>query len=162
MLFLDRVYAGEAASSARFRWVNAPTSAELTQLTHTVAHRLARYLERQGLLERDAEHGYLTQKNDSKSIVGYGATGKGNTLLNYCGIREDFLDYTIDLSPHKQNTYTPGTRIPVYSPNRIKETKPDFVFILPWNLKDEIVSQHSYINEWGGRFVVPIPEVTIF
>lgn len=92
----------------------------------------------------------IEQKNSGKSIVGYGAPGKGNTLLNFCGIREDFLDYTVDLSPHKQNTFTPGTRIPVYSPDKIKETQPDFVFILPWNLKDEIVSQHSYINEWGG------------
>lgn len=103
----------------------------------------------------------IEQKNNGKSIVGYGAPGKGNTLLNFCGIREDFLEYTVDLSPHKQNTYTPGTRIPVFSPDKIKETQPDFVFILPWNLQKEIVSQHSYIHEWGGRFVVPIPEVTI-
>ena len=97
-----------------------------------------------------------------KTVVGYGAPGKGNTLLNYCGIRVDFLDYTVDRSPHKQNTYTPGTHIPIHAPERIRETKPDYVFILPWNLKDEIMQQMSYIREWGGRFVVPIPEVRVY
>lgn len=97
-----------------------------------------------------------------KVVVGYGAPGKGNTLLNYCGIRTDFLDYTVDRSPHKQNTYTPGTHIPIFSPERIRETRPDYVFILPWNLKDEIMQQMSYIREWGGRFVVPIPEVRVY
>jgi SAM-dependent methyltransferase len=97
-----------------------------------------------------------------KTVVGYGAPGKGNTLLNYCGIRADFLDYTVDRSPHKQNTYTPGTHIPIHAPERIRETRPDYVFILPWNLKDEIMQQMSYIREWGGRFVVPIPEVRVY
>src|SRR6188768_3813833 len=100
----------------------------------------------------------ITAKRQGKTIVGYGAPGKGNTLLNYCGIRTDFLDYTVDRSPHKQNTYTPGTHIPIHAPERIRETRPDYVFILPWNLKDEIMQQMSYIREWGGRFVVPIPE----
>jgi hypothetical protein len=104
----------------------------------------------------------IEQKENGKSIVGYGAPGKGNTLLNFCGIREDFLDYTVDASPHKQNTYTPGTRIPIHSPEKLKDTRPDFVFILPWNLKDEIAAQHSYVYDWGGRFVVPIPSVTVF
>jgi hypothetical protein len=96
-----------------------------------------------------------------KTVVGYGAPGKGNTLLNYCGIRTDFLDYTVDRSPHKQNTYTPGTHIPIHAPERIRETRPDYVFILPWNLKDEIMQQMSFIREWGGKFVVPIPEVRV-
>jgi hypothetical protein len=104
----------------------------------------------------------IDQNTQGKQVVGYGAPGKGNTLLNYCGIREDLLQYTVDLSPHKQNTYTPGTHIPIYSPDKIKETKPDFVFILPWNLRDEISHQCQYIREWGGRFVVPIPEIQIF
>lgn len=103
----------------------------------------------------------IKAKRDGKTIVGYGAPGKGNTLLNYCGIRTDFLDYTVDRSPHKQGHYTPGTHIPILDPSAIKETKPDYVFILPWNLTKEIVEQHSYIREWGGKFVVPIPEVTI-
>lgn len=103
----------------------------------------------------------IDARNSGKTVVGYGAPGKGNTLLNYCGIRTDFLDYTVDRSPHKQGRYTPGTHIPILAPERIRETRPDYVLILPWNLKDEIVKQHSYIHEWGGRFVVPIPTVTI-
>jgi hypothetical protein len=100
-------------------------------------------------------------RNAGKSIVGYGAPGKGNTLLNYCGIRTDFLDYTVDRSPHKQGRYLPGTRIPIHHPDRIAETKPDYVLILPWNLKDEIMKQMSHVRSWGGRFVTPIPEVTV-
>lgn len=100
-------------------------------------------------------------KNAGKTIVGYGAPAKGNTLLNYCGIRTDFVDYTCDRSPHKQSLFLPGTHIPIYSPAKIKETKPDYVLILPWNLKDEITEQLAYIQEWGGKFVVPIPEVEV-
>ena len=96
-----------------------------------------------------------------KSVVGYGAPGKGNTLLNYCGIRTDLLDYTVDRSPHKQGRYLPGTHIPILDPQRIFETEPDYVLILPWNLETEIVGQMAGIREWGGRFVVPIPEVRI-
>ena len=95
-------------------------------------------------------------------VVGYGAPGKGNTLLNYCGIRSDLLHYTVDRNPYKQGTYLPGTRIPVHPPEMIEETRPDYVLILPWNLKDEIAEQMSVIREWGGRFVVPIPEVEVF
>src|SRR5262245_41967345 len=104
----------------------------------------------------------IKAKRDGKSVAGYGAPGKGNTLLNYCGIREDFLDYTVDRSPHKQGKFLPGTHIPVFHPEKIKETRPDFVMILPWNLKDEIMRQVDYIRGWGGRFVVPIPEVTVY
>jgi hypothetical protein len=97
-----------------------------------------------------------------KSVAGYGAPGKGNTLLNYCGIRSDFLDYTVDLNPYKQGKFTPGTRIPIYPPDQIKKTKPDFLFILPWNLREEIAAQNAFIREWGGQFVVPIPDVKVF
>jgi hypothetical protein len=83
-------------------------------------------------------------------------------MLNYCGIRSDFLDYLVDLNPEKQNLYMPGVHIPIYHPDKIKETKPDFVLILPWNLKDEIMGQLGYIRGWGGKFVVPIPEVKVF
>jgi len=101
-------------------------------------------------------------KRAGKSIVGYGAPGKGNTLLNYCGIRTDFLDYTVDANPYKQGKYTPGTRIPILHPDRIRETRPDYVFILPWNLKDEIMRQSAYIRDWGGRYVVPIPTLQVY
>jgi hypothetical protein len=100
-------------------------------------------------------------KIDGKTVVGYGAAAKGNTLLNYCGIRTDFIDYTCDRSPHKQGKFLPGTHIPIYSPDKIAETKPDYVLILPWNLKEEITQQLSNVREWGGKFVVPIPEVEI-
>jgi hypothetical protein len=103
----------------------------------------------------------IAAKETGKSIAGYGAPGKGNTLLNYCGIRTDFLDYTVDKNPYKHGKFTPGTHIPIYSPEKIDETRPDYVLILPWNFKDEIVKQMSHIRTWGGRFVVPIPEVTV-
>jgi hypothetical protein len=98
-------------------------------------------------------------KRNGKSIVGYGAPGKGNTLLNYCGIRTDFLDYTVDRNPYKQGKFLPGTHVPILDPDNIKKTKPDYVLILPWNIKEEIMNQLSYIRDWGGRFIVPIPEV---
>jgi 2-polyprenyl-3-methyl-5-hydroxy-6-metoxy-1,4-benzoquinol methylase len=100
-------------------------------------------------------------REEGKRVVGYGAPGKGNTLLNYCGIRTDFLEYTVDRSPHKQGKYLPGTHIPIRHPDRIFETMPDYVLILPWNLKGEIAAQLAGIREWGGRCVVPIPEVEI-
>jgi SAM-dependent methyltransferase len=103
----------------------------------------------------------IQAKREGKTIAGYGAPGKGNTLLNYCGIRTDFIDYTVDMSPHKQGNFLPGSHIPILHPNQIKETKPDYLFILPWNLKDEIIQQHSYIHEWGGKFVIPIPELIV-
>jgi SAM-dependent methyltransferase len=103
----------------------------------------------------------IDAKRHGKTVVGYGAPGKGNTLLNYCGIRQDFLDYTVDRNPHKYGRYTPGTHIPIHHPDKIRETKPDYLFLLPWNLKDEIVKQMSYIREWGGKFVVPIPAIEV-
>ncbi len=103
----------------------------------------------------------IKAKREGKTIVHYGAAGKSNTLLNYCGIRTDFMDYAVDKNPYKQGNYLPGSRIPVHPPERIKETKPDYLFIGVWNLKDEIVSQTSYIREWGGKWVVPIPKTHI-
>jgi SAM-dependent methyltransferase len=100
-------------------------------------------------------------KSRGKSIVGYGAPGKGNTLLNYCGIRTDMLSYTVDRNPYKQGKYTPGTHIPILRPDSIRDTRPDYIFILPWNLKEEICAQMSFVREWGGRFIVPIPEPQI-
>ena len=104
----------------------------------------------------------IDAKRQGKAVVGYGAPAKGNTLLNYCGIRNDFIDYTVDLSPHKQGLFLPGTHLPIFSPERIRETKPDYVLILPWNLKDEVMNQMAHIRVWGGQFVVPIPELKIY
>jgi hypothetical protein len=103
----------------------------------------------------------ISAKRAGKTVVGYGAPGKGNTLLNYCGIRQDFIDYTVDRSTYKQGKFTPGTHIPIHHPDRIKETRPDYILILPWNLKDEIMGQLDYVRKWGARFVVPIPEAAV-
>ncbi|WP_310422411.1 class I SAM-dependent methyltransferase [Chamaesiphon sp. VAR_48_metabat_135_sub] len=103
----------------------------------------------------------IQAKNEGKSVVGYGAPAKGNTLLNYCGVRTDFIDYTVDRSPHKQGLFLPGTHIPIHSPDRISETKPDYLLILPWNLRSEIVEQMAHIRDWDGKFVVPIPQLEI-
>jgi C-methyltransferase-like protein/putative zinc binding protein/methyltransferase family protein len=114
------------------------------------------YETKRGLLEF-----LIGVKREGKSVAGYGAPGKGNTLLNYCGIRTDFVDYTVDRNPYKHGKFLPGTHIPIFSPERIEQTKPDYVLILPWNLRDEIVEQMAVVRTWGGRFVVPIPEVTV-
>lgn len=100
-------------------------------------------------------------KNQGLHLVGYGAPAKGNTLLNYCGIRCDFLDYTVDLSPHKQGRLLPGSHIPIRAPQAIREDRPDAVLILPWNIKDEIVEQLRYVREWGGRLAARTPELAL-
>jgi len=111
--------------------------------------------------KRDLLEFLIELKRDGKTIVGYGAPAKGNTLLNYCGIGTDFLDYTVDKSPHKQGHYLPGTHIPIRAPEAIAQTRPDVVFILPWNLKEEIMEEHAYISEWGGQFAVRAPHVEL-
>jgi len=103
----------------------------------------------------------IKAKAEGKSIAGYGAPAKGNTLLNYCGVRRDFVDFTVDRNPAKQNHYLPGTHIPVFAPEKIDELKPNYVLILPWNIKDEIVDKMGHIRDWGGKFVVPIPTVEV-
>jgi C-methyltransferase C-terminal domain/Putative zinc binding domain/Methyltransferase domain len=100
-------------------------------------------------------------KGAGKSIVGYGAAAKGNTLLNYCGLTASEIDYVVDRSPHKQGRYLPGSRIPIHDPQRIAETQPDYLMILPWNLKKEIMNQTAALREWGGKFVIPVPEVSV-
>lgn len=104
----------------------------------------------------------IDQKNIGKKITAYGAAAKGNTLINYCGIKNDLIDYVIDLNPHKQNKYLPGSHIPVATEDKLRNEKPDFVIILPWNLKDEIMKQLSYIKDWNGKFIVAIPELKIY
>jgi hypothetical protein len=129
-------------------------------LTHIESYRsFAEMVKRtkQELLQR-----LIEIKKARKSIVAYGAPGKGNTLLNYCGIGTDFLDYAVDRNPYKQGRYTPGMHIPIFAPSKIAETRPDYLLILPWNLKDEIMHQMGEIREWGGKFIVPIPEATIY
>lgn len=109
------------------------------------------------IIKRNLLRILILLKDDNKRIVGYGAPAKGNTILNYCGIGTDFIDYVVDMNPYKQGKYLPGTHIPIKHPNTIKEDKPDYVLILPWNLKEEIMNQLKYIKEWNGKFILPIP-----
>ena len=124
------------------------TYASFTEQVHETKRRLLEFL--------------IGAKRQGKRIAGYGAPGKGNTLLNYCGIGTDFIDYTVDRNPYKHGRFLPGTHIPIHPPDRIRETRPDYVLILPWNLKDEIMEQVAYIRSWGGQFVVPIPDAKVF
>jgi hypothetical protein len=103
----------------------------------------------------------ITAKREGKRIAGYGAPGKGNTLLNYCGIRTDFIDFTVDRNPYKHGRFLPGTHIPCFAPDKIDAEKPDYIFILPWNLKDEIMKQLAHARAWGAQFIIPIPEPQI-
>ncbi len=158
-----RIYACHADDNSK------PVSAAAKRLTQTEAdwgiaklEPYTAFTQKVEATKRGLLRFLIETRSAGKTIAGYGAPGKGNTLLNYCGIRTDFLDYTVDRSTYKQGKFTPGTRIPIYAPERIRETKPDFLFILPWNLKDEIMQQCSYIREWGGKFVVPIPEAKVY
>ena len=119
------------------------------------------FAERVYETKRDILSFLIKAKKAGKSIAGYGAPGKGNTLLNFCGIGTDFLDYTVDRSPHKYGTWTPGSRIPIYYPDHIGETRPDYLFVLPWNLIEEIREQTDYIKAWGGKWVTPIPSLRV-
>ena len=112
--------------------------------------------------KRDLLAFLIGAKRDGRSVAGYGAPGKANTLLNYCGIRTDLLEYTVDRNPYKHGRFTPGTHIPIHPPDRIAETRPDFVWILPWNLRDEIADQLAEVRSWGGRFLVAIPGLDVF
>ena len=112
-------------------------------------------------LKREILDFFIKAKEKNKIICGYGAPGKGNTLLNFCGIRTDFLEFTVDRNPYKQGKFLPGTHIPIYSPEKIAERKPDYIFILPWNLKDEIINQLSFTGKWGAKFIIPIPKIEI-
>jgi hypothetical protein len=103
----------------------------------------------------------IARRREGKRIAGYGAPGKGNTLLNFCGIRTDLLDYTVDRNPYKQGMFLPGTHIPIKHPDALERDRPDYILILPWNLKDEIVAQLGFAREWGAKFVIPIPEVQV-
>ncbi|NLD50138.1 MAG: class I SAM-dependent methyltransferase [Clostridiaceae bacterium] len=119
------------------------------------------FAERVKALKRELLATLIYLKRQGAAIVGYGAPAKGNTLLNYCGIRTDFIDYTVDRSPHKQGKFLPGTHIPILHPDEIRKTQPDYVIILPWNLKAEIMEQLEYIRQWGGKFIVAIPTVEV-
>lgn len=121
----------------------------------------ARFHEQVQTVKRDLLRFLLDAREAGKTVAGYGAPAKGNTLLNYCGVRSDLLAFTVDRSPHKAGRFLPGTHIPIYSPDRLRDVKPDYVLILPWNLKDEVVRQMADVRSWGGQFVVPIPHIEV-
>jgi len=158
-----RIYAchtGSAGyeSTSRVRDVE---DAEHTARLDSLAGYLG-YPERVQRVKHNLLRFLIDARDRGLKTAAYGAPAKGNTLLNYCGIRDDLIDYTVDRSPHKQGQFLPGTHLPIYPPSRICETRPDYLLILPWNLKDEIMREMSTIREWGGRFVVPVPKLAIF
>jgi 2-polyprenyl-3-methyl-5-hydroxy-6-metoxy-1,4-benzoquinol methylase len=156
-----RVWAAPASSAPV---ANARVDAVLRRELDSGIEELGTY-ERFGIAVVESKRGLLdfliARKREGRSIAGYGAPAKGNTLLNYCGIRSDFIDYTVDRSPHKQGHFLPGTHIPIHPVERIAETKPDYVLILPWNIAEEILDQMGFVRDWGGRFISPIPRVTV-
>ncbi|KAB2966702.1 MAG: class I SAM-dependent methyltransferase [Thermoanaerobaculia bacterium] len=155
-IYLQRRGAGRPVS---------PAVAELAARERALGVETSGYYESFAEQVRETKRGLLEflirARREGKRVVGYGAPAKGNTLLNYCGVRTDFLDFTVDRSPHKQGRYLPGTRIPILAPEAIFEAKPDYVLILPWNLRDEIAGQMAAVRAWGGRFVVAIPRVEV-
>ena len=156
-----RIYATHEASG---RWEEASITKLLAEEQGAGLNDISSYSsfsEQVNKTKLDLLRFLIDLKHAGKKIVGYGAPAKGNTLLNFCGIRGDFIDFTVDKSPQKQGMFLPGTHIPIAAPDKIFETKPDYVLILPWNLRDEIVTQMSGIAAWGGKFVVPIPEVRV-
>jgi hypothetical protein len=118
--------------------------------------------ERVRQAKRDILSFFIDAKDKGQNIVGYGAPAKGNTLLNYTGIGRDFIDYTVDLNPHKQGCFLPGTHIPILAPDVLARTHPDLVFVLPWNLRDEIIEQMRHVLEWGGKFVARAPQLRVY
>jgi len=140
--------------------VKAVLAAEEEAGLHTLAGH-AGFAEAVFGIKRDLLTFLMRARAEGKTVVGYGAPGKGNTLLNHCGIRTDLLAYTVDRSPHKQGWFLPGTHIPIHHPDKIAETKPDYVLVLPWNLRTEISEQLAYIREWGGQLVFPIPTLEV-
>jgi SAM-dependent methyltransferase len=152
-------HAGEA-SPARTGHVAKVLSDERAAGLHDV-ERYAGFQERVSETKRELLDFLVRAKRAGKRIAAYGAAAKGNTLLNYCGVRGDFIDYVADRSPHKQGRYLPGTHLPIAPPERIGETRPDYLLILPWNIRDEVMEQNAFIRKWGGKFVVPIPSVSV-
>ncbi|HEY7575242.1 MAG TPA: methyltransferase C-terminal domain-containing protein, partial [Thermoanaerobaculia bacterium] len=154
-----RIYAAHRGSA---RAAESPRVAAMRRMEEKAGlSRIETYLNftpRVEKVKRDLLRVLIAARESGKSVAGYGAPGKGNTLLNYCGIRTDLVEFTVDRNPHTHGKFLPGTHIPIFAPEKIRETRPDYVLILPWNLKDEIMGQLTYIREWGGRFLVPIPE----
>jgi hypothetical protein len=158
-----RIYVGHAADETK-RIVDRVTDLQRREeaIGLNTLERYVSFEEQVKKTKRSLLEFLIAAKNNGQTVVGYGAPAKGNTLLNYCGVGSDFIDYTVDRSPHKQDHFLPGTHIPIHSPEKVAETRPDFLLILPWNLREEVMDQMRHIRDWGGQFVVPIPKVQIF
>jgi len=157
-----RIYARQAANNALQVSKNVEDIRQLE--LHAKLNNIATYTNfelRVNKIKRDLLTFLINVKNDAKTVVAYGAPAKGNTLINYCGIQTDLIDYTVDRSPHKQGLFLPGSNIPISHPDKVRETKPDYVLILPWNIKEEIIGQMAYIRDWNGKFVMALPELEI-
>ena len=153
-------HAEDASRSVTSRVLELVAREEAAGLKHLECYRS--FSERVKKTKREFLRCLIRAKEEGKSIVGYGAPGKGNTLLNYCGVGKDLIDYTVDRNPYKQGRFTPGMHIPIYHPDKIRDTRPDYLLILPWNLRREIMQQMSFVREWGGKFIIPIPTATIY
>ncbi len=157
-----RIYAGHAENGALFRSKRAAGLLEEEEKKgFKDIKAYSGFQQRVQAAKREILKFMITAREEGKSIAGYGAPAKGNTLLNYCGIGTDFIDYTVDKSPHKQGRFLPGSRIPICDPEQVARTRPDYLLILPWNLEEEIRDQMSAIRNWGGQFLVLIPEVRV-
>jgi hypothetical protein len=155
-LFVQHSIPYPAVSSAVQRMLKG--EAELGMLTTDYYNHLQAEVD---IIKHSLLSCLIDIRNTNYTVFAYGAAAKGNTLLNYCGIKPDLIPYVIDKSIYKRGTYLPGSHIPVMGEDIIRESKPDYILILPWNLKDEIMQQLSYIREWNGHFIIPIPEVTV-
>jgi len=157
-----RIYAGHQEDSSKELSPNveALNAKEYAAGMDDIAYYLG-FQEKTNKVKYELLSFLLAQKREGKKVVAYGAAAKGNTLLNYCGVKKDLIEFVADASPHKQGKFLPGSHLPIVKEERIRELKPDYVLILAWNIKKEVMEQLSYVREWGGRFVVPIPEIAI-
>jgi SAM-dependent methyltransferase len=155
-----RIYAGHAPREPSERVLELRERERAAGLEELETYTA--FAERVRREKREIVRFFIEQKEAGVSIAGYGAPAKGNTLLNYCGIGRDFIDYTVDLNPHKQGRFLPGTRIPILDPDEIRRTQPELVFILPWNIRDEVMEQLAFVRDWGGRFAARSPKIRIF
>jgi len=155
-VFIEHAGAGTSPSAAVARVLDEEASAGLRSVERYRAFGAQAAHVKNELLKL-----LIELRQDGKSVAGYGAPGKGNTLLNYCGIKPDLLAYTCDRSVHKHGRFTPGSRIPIFPPERIDELRPDYILILPWNLRDEIMTQLDHVRAWGAKFIVPVPVATV-
>ena len=158
-----RIYAGheECSSNGSSKNIERLLEKERSVGMHSISY-YQNFQDRVDRVKHELVSFLIEQKRKGKKVAAYGAAAKGNTLLNYCGIRNDLVSFVVDISPHKQGKFLPGSHIPIENERKISEVKPDYVLILPWNIRHEIMNQLRYVGEWAARFVVPIPKLKVF